>query len=297
MQVRPYKAAWPAPATSADGMVQQPSDKVDNAWPAPTSADGVDQQPSDNADTASPAPPASADSVVWQPRQIRRRHLLAAGVVGTLSTWALGLQLGLALRGSSPSPLLPPRDVSPPAAPSPPPALPPPPSLSPLPPLTPPQCLLNTAVSQNLWNRTAYPWDTSSYPITAHNLSQRQDGVVSTLAAHLNASVGDESYRYIDAEALCSTLHIILEYGGICGAPYAAPFVTDTPAAILQAHGPTLNGTIVCPGGKTSIVALLDLCTTPCFQDPHRPCCLVPAAIAAFFPCCREQFCCPDQQR
>ena len=47
----------------------------------------------------------------------------------------------------------------------------------------------------------------------------------------------------------------------------------------------------------TDVVALLDMCTTPCMIDPRQLCCMVPPQIAFFFPCCREQHCCPDQQR
>ena len=50
----------------------------------------------------------------------------------------------------------------------------------------------------------------------------------------------------------------------------------------------------------SDLQAVLDICVTPCIQDTTRTCmscCMVPQQIAHLFTCCREQGCCPDQQR
>ena len=51
---------------------------------------------------------------------------------------------------------------------------------------------------------------------------------------------------------------------------------------------------------SSDLRAVLDICVTPCMQDTTRTCntcCMAPQQIAHLFKCCREQGCCPNQQR
>ena len=45
----------------------------------------------------------------------------------------------------------------------------------------------------------------------------------------------------------------------------------------------------------SDLVAVLDLCVTPCMRDTASGCCKVPLKIAPKFACCRELCACPDQ--
>ena len=52
------------------------------------------------------------------------------------------------------------------------------------------------------------------------------------------------------------------------------------------------------PYAATDLLAVTEICVTPCMTDTTRKmrCCVVPEAVAMLFSCCREMQCCPDQQ-
>lgn len=79
----------------------------------------------------------------------------------------------------------------------------------------------------------------------------------------------------------------------VCGQPYVAggTYTLNCEAKEHPCGGPAS------PKKNTSsdMLAVLDVCVSPCMRDKSQKCCAVPAQIAPQFQCCREWCKCPDQ--
>ena len=83
----------------------------------------------------------------------------------------------------------------------------------------------------------------------------------------------------------------------VCGQPYLKG-ITGIDAKKKKKKN-YMNKKINCDATRTlgifarDMLAVLEVCVTPCTKDSNRLCCNVPETIASLFPCCRVLHCCP----